>query len=88
MVQFWHVNHLSDSHEICSRVLFYKKNLLTKCKFHEHQSRDSHTLPRGMNKFLPVLSIFSTILSKIGERKLQFNVLRFVKPGSVKNIFI
>jgi hypothetical protein len=60
--------------------------LLSKCEFHEHQSRDSHTLLRGMNKFLPILSIFSAILGKISKRKLQFNILSFMKPGSVQNI--
>jgi hypothetical protein len=44
----------SDLNKICYGR--YQKNVLSKYEFHENLCSESHTLPRGVYKFLPTIS--------------------------------
>lgn len=46
-------------------IIFLYKKLSIKHEFCENRLRDSHSLARGTNKFLPVLPTFVTDVGKI-----------------------
>jgi len=59
-------NRLSDFHEKRPEVFFFK--LLRKREFRGNRLRDSHTLLKGLNEFLPLVS---TLLDRFRWNAMQ-----------------
>lgn len=51
-------NHLLDFHEIWYKSFFFYKKLSTKHNLCKNRLTDSHTLPKGVNEFLPYFPYF------------------------------